>query len=139
MGESNVTDLDNQQWKEGDNIYRRVTLKGIDQDLVKDGALLAYDPVDDKWFVYLGTAATTTTAIFSYIPGEEFLFDGFTDATVTICIGGRVLQDYLAFPGAVAIDDRPNGALLSVREQLRQFGIIAVDVDQDFNENNITA
>jgi hypothetical protein len=129
----------NQQWRSKDVIFRAIKLKGIDTQVFEDGELLAYDPADDTFIQYTGAAAQLVAAILSLGVGESITIAVADTLTpdATACIGGEVITDYLKFPAGVAIDDRPNAAVQSVRLQLREVGIIARDTDE-INESNLT-
>lgn len=135
-----TTDRQNQGWRSNDNRFRIIKLKGIDTQVFKDGELLQYDPADDTFVQYTGAlAADLVRGILSLGVGEEITLDvaDTLEPAASMCIEGEVISDFLVFPGAVTIDARPNGAILSVREQLREVGIIARDADL-INENHIS-
>ena len=134
---SEFTDIDNRQFRAGSNRYRRVILKGADPTTFKPGQLLEYDPVDNKWIVYTGAVITDRVRAILNLD-EDFVMAGVTEIPVSILIAGDVFEDNLSYPGAFTIDDRPNAAVLSIREQLRDVGILAID-SSELTENHITA
>ena len=130
------TDVDNRQWRMGNNRYRRVIVKGADPETFKAASLLEYDPADDKYKAYTGGVITDIPSAIINLDAD-FELDGDTEFTASILIAGDVFSDKLNLPGAFAIDDRPNGASFSIREYLRQWGIFAYD-STGLTENNIS-
>lgn len=131
-------DRDNRQWRMGNNRYRRVTIKGADPTTFQPGQLMQYDPADDTWIVYTGAlAADRARAVLNL--DEAYTMAGATSIPASICISGDVFADKLDLPAAAAgnIDSRPNGAVLSIREQLRDVGILAFD-SSEVTENHVT-
>lgn len=128
---------ENQQWRSHDTKFRLARIKGADTDVFKDGQLLNYDPADDTFIAYTGLAGETARAILNLGVGEEITLDVADTLTpdASICISGEVIDDGLVMPAGVALDDRPNGAVLSVREQLREAGIIVRDTTNTFESN----
>ena len=135
-----VVNQENQQWRSKDVKFRTpITLKGIDAQVFVDGELLQYDVADDTWIKYAGAAAADfARAILSLGVGESITLDVADTLTpaATICVEGEVIESALTFPVGVTIDDAPAGAALSVREQLREVGIIARSADK-INESNL--
>ena len=130
----------NQQFRSINNIFQLITLKGIDEQVFEDGELLELDPADNTYIKYTGAVdVDRVRAILSLGVGESIELDvaDTLEPAATICIGGEVISDFLVFPGAFTIDDYPNGAILSIREQLREVGIIARDADL-INENHLS-
>jgi len=120
------TERDTRQFRAGKNTYRRVIVKSAGAETLKPGAVMKYDPADDKWLLYTGAAAEDARAVLAI--NEDIVVAGAGERTLPICIGGKVFTDKLdIFSGAFAIDDRPNGAVLSIREQLRDVTIYAID------------
>jgi hypothetical protein len=97
---------------------------------------MEYDPVDDTWIVYTGAVITDRARAVLNLD-ESFTMAGVTEIPASICIAGDVFADKLDLPGAFAIDDRPNAAVLSIREQLRDVGILAFD-SVELTENHVT-
>ena len=131
---------ENQQWRSNNNLFRAVTIKGIDTQVFEDGELMMYDDADDTFIKYTGAAVDDRAiAILSLGVGETLTLDVADTLTprAQICIGGEVLEAYLVYPGAFTIDDRPNAAVQSIRLQLREVGIIARDADSTVNGTNI--
>lgn len=133
-----VTNRDSRQWRAGENEFDLVTVKGADPETYEPAQMLQYDPVDDKYFAYAGAIAADRVRALANLD-EDFIIAGATEDTFSVLIQGKVFTDKIPLPaGVTSIDDRPNGALLSIREQLRDVGIIAVD-STELSENNITA
>lgn len=132
---STKEDLDNGQYRKGNNRYRLVTLKGIDTQVFEAASLLEYDPTDDTYIAYTGGVITDTVRAILNLD-EQFTLSG-TSTTVSACIGGDVFEDKLSYPGAFGIDSRPNGSPLSIREQFREVGILAFN-SASLTEDHIT-
>lgn len=133
---SDKTDLDNRQWRKGNNRYRRVTVKGADPETYKAASLLEYDPSDDTYIAYTGGVITDLVAGVINLDADH-VQAGSTTFTASMLIAGDVFADKLNLPGAFAIDDRPNASPLSIREQLRDVGILAFD-SESLTEDHIT-
>jgi len=134
---SEVTNRDNRQGRAGDNIYNLVTVKGADPETYNSLQMMQYDPADDKYFAYAGALAADRVRGLLNIDADVTIA-GATEDTFSLLIQGEVYTDKIPLPAGVAsIDDRPNGALLSIREQLRDVGIIAVD-SAEVSENHIS-
>lgn len=133
-----TTDRDNQQWRSRDNRFGQITLKGAEDDVFEDGEILQFDPADGTYVKYAALLLTDLArAILSLGVGESYtIVAGNLTPPATACIHGEVIEKKLVYPGAVTIDDVPPNAVLSVREQLREVGIIARDTD-GFDENHI--
>lgn len=123
---SEKTDLDNGQFRKGNNRYRLVTVKGADPETYESASLLQYDPTDDTYIAYDGGVITDLVAGIINLDAQH-VQAGSTTFTASMMLAGDVFADKLSLPGAFAIDDRPNGAPLSIREQLRDVGILAFD------------
>ena len=134
---STKLDRDNRQFRMGNNRYRTVTIKGADPTTFEPGQLMEYDPADDTWIIYTGGVITDRTRAVLNLD-EAFTMAGVTEITASILISGDVFADKLDLPGAFVIDDRPNAAVLSIREQLRDVGILAFD-SVEVTEDHITA
>ncbi len=133
--DSQVTDLENRQWRIGGNDYRHVTVKGAGPETFETASLLQYDPTDDTFVAYTGALAADRVAGIINLD-EDFILTP-ASGPFSMCNKGDVWADKLTLPGAFGIDDRPNGAALSIREQLRDVGIYAKDRDAALNENNV--
>jgi len=136
-----LVNQENQQFRSKDAKFETpVTLKGIDTQVFVDGEILQFDPADGTWIAFTGAVLTDLArAILSLGVGESITLDvaDTLEPAVTICIGGEVIADFLKYPAGIAIDDVPPNAVLSVREQLREVGIIARSADT-INESNLT-
>ena len=134
---SEVTARDNRQFRAGDNIYQLVTVKGADPTTFEPAQSLQYDPADEKYFVFVGGAATDSARALLNID-EDFVMAGVTEKTFSVMIGGKFFVDKITLPvGLATIDDIPTLGVLSLREQFREVGLIAVDSEEAL-EDHIT-
>lgn len=136
---SETVDRDNQQWRSNNDLFQPITIKGAEDDVFEDGEILQYDPADGTYIKYAALLLTDVARIIlSLGVGETHtILAGALTPAATGCAQGEVIADHLVYPGAVTIDDIPPNAILSVREQLREVGIIARDADE-IDENHIT-
>lgn len=132
---SDKTDLDNGQWRKGNNRYQLVVVKGAAPETFKAASLLEFDPADGKYIAYTGALAGDTVRGIINLD-EDFILTG-AEGTFSMLIAGDVFEDKLNYPGAFGIDSRPNASPLSIREQLREVGILAFD-SESLTENHIT-
>lgn len=134
-----TTDRDNQQWRSRDNRFEVITLKGAEDDVFEDGEILQFDPADGTYVKFAAALVTDLArAILSLGVGESYtILAGNLTPAATACIHGEVIEKKLVYPVGITIDTVPPNAVLSVREQLREVGILARDAD-GFDENHIT-
>ena len=132
---STKTDLDNRQWRKGNNRYDLVVVKGAAPETSKAASLLEFDPADGKYIAYTGGVITDTVRGIINLD-EDFILTA-AEGTFSMLLAGEVFQDKLNYPGAFDIDSRPNGSPLSIREQLREVGILAFD-SESLTEDHIT-
>lgn len=114
-----------------DNKFRDITLKGIDTQEIVKGEVLMYDNSDDTFITYDGDTGSIPSAIWAG-PNHTFATGALT-TTGPICTAGEVDEDEITISSSDAIDDAPNSAAFSIREYLRQWGILVLDY---FENNN---
>ena len=131
---SDVTDVDNRQWRIGANDYRYVTVKGANPETFEAASLLQFDVADGKYKAYTGGVGEIVVGIINL--DEAFILNA-AEGVFSMCIQGDVWADKLDLPGAFVIDDNPNASVLSIRDQLRDVGIIAQTRNTDLTEDNI--
>ena len=135
-----VVNQENQQFRSKNVKFETpIKLKGIDEQVFVDGEILQFDPADGTYIAFAGAVlADLARAILSLGVGESIVLDvaDTLEPAATICIGGEVIEDALTYPAGITIDTVPPNAVLSVREQLREVGIIARSADT-INESNL--